>query len=626
VKITTLALLLCLCAPAGYAAAKKDDLPPPATSIAELQRQLEQVLKEQHVPGVSIAIVHRDGPEWVAGLGLADVASGRAATAETLFRIGSTSKAFAGFAILKLAGEGKLKLDDKVHALVPDVWFDNPWEATDPVRVVDLLEHTTGWDDMHLREYFKSGDGMTLTEGLDYDHRSRTSRWRPGTRMSYCNSGPAVAGAIVEKLTGRRFEDYISENFFLPIGMQTATYMPPTTTPATTLYHDDGKTPFKYWHVLLRPAGSINASAKDMAAYVQFYLNRGTVGSTEVLPAAALGRAETPTRTWAAQQGLKTGYAVYNYTSIQDGFVYHGHNGGVDGGLTEVSYLPEAGVGYSYSINSGNGEAYERIGKLIRAYITRGLTPPVPPAPAALPAGAEEYSGWYVTGSPRNEVGHFFERLFLTHASVANGKVQLTGLNFKPETFLPVGGAQLRHVGAEGRPDPVASMQLLAPGPEGRFIAVGGGMGTLKQVPGWLALTQIVAVAWLVLAIAAIVLYAPFWLLAGVSPRRRRPAERPLRLWPLAAVASLALFAGAFAAADDMINALGAMTVYSAALCLATVLFALATLGSTVAILRTPPADVRRAVRVHAIAVTVPLVVATVYLLWWGVIGLRTWA
>lgn len=128
----------------------------------------------------------------------------------------------------------------------------------------------------------------------------------------------------------------------------------------TTLYHSDGKTPDPYWNILQRPAGAINASAQDMAAYAQFYLNRGAVGGTQIVPAASIDRMETPTRTWAAQEGLKAGYGLGNYTSVHDGFVYHGHNGGVNGGLTEMAYLPEYGVGYFYSINAGNGEAFGR--------------------------------------------------------------------------------------------------------------------------------------------------------------------------------------------------------------------------------------------------------------------------
>ena len=152
-----------------------------------------------HVPGMSIAIVHRDGPEWVAGLGKADLANDRTATATTLFRIGSVSKGFVSLAVLMLVDEGKLSLEDPVQKLAPEVWFDNKWEASDPVRIVHLLENTTGWDDMHLREFAKDPLTMSSLDALDYDHSSRISRWRPGTRMSYCNSGPAVAALYCGK-------------------------------------------------------------------------------------------------------------------------------------------------------------------------------------------------------------------------------------------------------------------------------------------------------------------------------------------------------------------------------------------------------------------------------------------
>src|SRR5581483_3735311 len=365
-----------------------------------------------HTPGVSVAIVHKDGPEWVTGVGMADVASGRAATADTLFRIGSTSKAFTSLSILMLADQGKLTLEDTVHKLVPEIWFENSWESTDPIRIVHLLEHTTGWDDMHLREYAKQApDSWTVREGLDYDHHSRTSRWRPGTRMAYCNSGPPVAAAIVEKITGQRFEDFVQQNLFLPIGMKTATYFEPPAASATTLYHEDGKTPYSYWHILVRPAGSINASANDMAAYVQFYLNRGAVMGKQLVPATDIDRMEIPQSTWAGKEGLKAGYGLSNYWRFHDGFAYHGHNGGVEGGLTDMSYMPGFGVGYFYSINSANGDAFEKIGNAIRAYLTVKLQKPELPPAGPMPANAQDYAGWYEPDSPRVELGHFIERI-----------------------------------------------------------------------------------------------------------------------------------------------------------------------------------------------------------------------
>lgn len=245
--------------------------------------------------------------------------------------------------------------------------------------------------------------------------------------MAYCNSGPAVTAYIVEKLTNQRFEDFVEQNLFRPIGMKTATYFPPPAGTATTLYHDDGKSPYPYWNILFRPAGSINASANDMAAYVQFYFNRGAVNGVQVVPAANIDRMESPVSTWAAKDGMKTGYGLHNYWSIHDGYVYHGHNGGVNGGLTEMAYMPDYGVGYFFCINSGNTDVFESVGKAIRAYITSKLQKPSLPPVASLPANANQYSGWYEPDSPRVELSHFLERL-----------AGISWIRFKAATSLPL--------------------------------------------------------------------------------------------------------------------------------------------------------------------------------------------
>jgi CubicO group peptidase (beta-lactamase class C family) len=622
VTVVLIGLLAIVCL-----AADKEQPPKPAQSIPELQQQLEKILKDNRVPGVSVAIVKRDGPEWIAGVGLADVASKTPVTADTRFRIGSTSKAFASLSILKLANEGKVSLTDPVHKLAPEVWFENPWEATHPVLVVDLLEHTAGWDDIHLREFAKDAPAsMSLREGLDYGHASRVSRWPPGTRMAYCNSGPPVAAYIVEKITGKRFEDYVQENFFDPMGMKTASYFQ-TPAPSTTLYHDDGKTPFPYWNILLRPAGSINASANDMAAYVAFYLNRGTVNGMEVMPAASIDRMENPTRTWAAQEGLKAGYGLSNYWSANEGFVYHGHDGGVNGGLTEMAYMPEYGVGYFYSINSGNGDAFDKIGKAIRAYMTRGLTKPAVPPQGTLPDDAASYAGWYEPDSPRIQMFYFLERLLgMVRVHFGDGKMLVWPVvGMKNEVFLPVSGRQFRKVFEKDPPNPVATVMLLTPDVEGRFIETSIGTRPLKRVPTWLAMVEIVLTLFAALAMVSVVLYAPFWMLGGISKKRRRPQERAMRWWPLIAVLSLTGAVALIAVSGpDVITRMGELTVWSGGVFFLTLVFAAAAVLCVVAVWRGHEA--RKWVKRFSVAVALALVIATAYLAYWGVIGLRTWA
>ena len=624
-RVAQVAILSCALASPVFAQAKKDVKNKPAQSIPELRQQLEKILADTHTPGLSVAIVDKDGPEWIAGLGKSDVATNHAATADTLFRIGSTSKGFVSLSLLKLANEGKLSLLDPVRKLAPEIWFENPWEATDPVRVVDLVEHTTGWDDMHVAEYAKDAKGMTLRQGLDYYRKSRISRWPPGTRMAYCNSGPAVAAYIVEKITGQRFEDYVTENFFLPIGMKTATYFEQPSPQLTTLYRADGKTPNPYWNILLRPAGAINASANDMAAYVQFYLNRGTVNGVEVLPAASIDRMETPTRTWEAQQGLKAGYGMSNYTSVYDGFVYHGHNGGVNGGLTEMAYMPDYGVGYFYSINSGNGYAFGKTGEAIRAYITRNLTRPAVPAAAALPADAPQYAGWYINDAPRVEMTNFLMNLVtLSRITFDSHNLLISSLGNLHQRFVPVSGEQFRYLPKKDPPEPIATALLIAPNSEGRFVYIGA---TMKQIPAWSAWLRIAFTAWFLLAFLAILLYAPFWTFGGLIKRRRRPVERAMRLWPLIAVLSLVAFVlFVQTAGENSIARLGNPTLWSYGIFLTSLLFAFSTLLAVYALWRARSQQIRGFVRWFSILVIAPLAIAAAYLAYWGVIGLRTWA
>jgi CubicO group peptidase (beta-lactamase class C family) len=614
--------MLSLLAVAAYAQKMTEGALKPAQSITELRQQLEKILQDSHTPGLSVAIVRRSGPEWAEGLGKSNVAANQAATAETLFRIGSISKAFVALSILKLVNEGKVSLQDPVHRLVPEIWFENRWEATDPVRVVDLLEHTTGWDDMHLRESAKDAKGMTLREGLDYDRHSRISRWRPGTRMAYSNSGPPVAAYIVEKIAGQRFEDYVTQNFFLPIGMKTATYFEQPSPPLTILYHRDGRTPYPYWNMPLRPAGATNASAGDMAAFIQFFLSRGEVGGTQVMPPASIDRMETPTRTWEAQQGLKAGYGLSDYTSVHDGFAYYGHNGGEAGGLAEMAYLPEYGVGCFYSINAGNGGAFEKIGDAIRAYIERGLTRPAAPSPTSLPADAANYGGWYEPVSPRYEFMHYSERLGLHRVRFEHGNMVFSNLiGTASETFVPVAGEHFRFLPQDGPAEPVATAELITPNFEGRFVAIDG--DTWERLPTWLADAEIALISWFLLAFYAIPLYAPFWIFGGLIKKRRRPSERAVRVWPLVAVLSLIVSVSLWTSAGN--NELGRLTAWSLGLFFSTLAFGAASVASAVSLWLGWKREIRRSVRWFSAAVTTGLSIAAVYLAYWGIIGIRTW-
>lgn len=587
-------------------------------SREELEAKLTEVLRKTKTPGLGYALVTREGVEVAAGLGQADVATGRAATGDTLFRIGSISKMFVGLSALLLQEEGKLRLDDTFRSHAPEIAFENAWESTDPVRLVHLLEHTSGFDDLTLREYAHNRR-LTAREGLDYEPRSRRSRWRPGTRFSYCNSGPPMVAYVIEKLTGQAFEDFVARRFFAPLGMRTATYFAPPPETAATLYHPDGRTPYPYWEILVRPSGSINASARELAELVVLLLGRGTYGGIAVLPASAIDRLEQATTTLAARAGLRAGYGLGNYTSFGGGFELHGHDGGVDGGLATLAYIPGEGVGFVAFINSGSGEALRDVSHLLRNHATRDRAKPQPaPSMKIAPETAADLPGWYVPDSPRQEDFRFLERLLgLARVRLEGESLVVSPLLGKARTYVATGSRAFR------RDDQPAPSLVLLDTPEGRLLQ---DMSTRRKVPSVLALGQTAVAAAVLLSMASAPLFALVWVPRWAMGKLRGAPRLAARALPLLAVLSLGAAFGLFMISDgDLIGRFGNRTPWSMGFFALTIGFAVFSLWGAFEAFSLPRGAGNRWARAHSRWVAAANLVANSYLTYWGIVGLRTW-
>jgi len=170
---------------------------------------------------------------------------------------------------------------------------------------------------------------------------------------------------------------------------------------------------------------------------------------------------------------------------------------------------------------------------------------------------------------------------------------------------------------------------LLAPNAEGRFVylgTTGGNSAAWKRVPTWLIIAEAVLVVWFFLAFVSVLLYAPFWIFGGLIKKRRRPAERALRLLPLIAVLSLIAAQTLFVqAGTDAIARLGNLTIWSFGIFLSTWIFGVASVASAFALWRARKREIRSRVRWFSMAVTSALLIATAYFAYWGVIGIHTW-
>ena len=601
-------------------------------SIPELQAAIERILKETKTPGAGIAIVSRDKTEWIAGIGKADVAANQPATADTLFRIGSTSKAFAALAALQLQEQGKLKLTDTVHQWVPEVVFSNRWEATDPVRLVHLMEHTSGFDDLHLREYaLDDATTNALKHALAYGASSRVSRWPPGSRMSYCNSGPAVLAAVIEKVSGQPFEDYVQEHFFNPLHMDTANYFhtPQVEQRLARLYGPDGVTPCPYWNFAMRPAGAINASAKDMANYVRFYLQRGSFDGTILLQPPSIKRLETPETLPAAKLGDFAGYGLYNYAICEGPFVFHGHGGAVTGGLTDMGYLPNDGRGYVVMINSGNGKALYQIGKLVRHYVTRDLTPPALPPVASISNELQQhYRGYYQEISPRCQWLYWVERLiFIQRLEFATNGLSTSIYGLRHEQWAPVSNRLFRK---EDESVPTLALLRDADGE----ILVQTSWTTFKKISVWRFWSQIIGIVLISVLTASSLLFAVVRAVRKLLGKAPASGPRSVRILPLLSAILLVTFDGLLALAlfgeiigvVTDVSALGVPSLLTVSIMLTSIAFPISVVASLYVVYRERRAPMNRLAYWHAALVTMAMTAVAIYYGYWGLFGLRFWA
>ena len=220
----------------------------------------------------------------------------------------------------------------------------------------------------------------------------------------------------------------------------------------------------------------------------------------------------------------------------------------------------------------------------------------------------------------------FIERLLgLAHLRFENNKLLISGLGQRNITFIPVVDAQFRNVPVDGAPGTDRNHGIAPPRCRRKIHPT---LGINHQtVPSWLAITEIILTGFVLLSMVSILLYAPFWIIGGLSKNRRRPRERALRLWPLIAVLSLVAAVVIFGqCSEDLIPRMGNLTSWSFALFLTTLIFPAASAASVIALRRANKLETRLSVRIYSAVVTLALVIAAVYLGYWGIIGLRLWA
>jgi CubicO group peptidase (beta-lactamase class C family) len=355
-----------------WAAAVSAQIGPPADLDAYIARDM----KTFDVPGIAIAIVKDGKVVFAKGYGVRKLGDATPVDENTLFGIGSNTKAFTSAALASLVDEGKISWDDKVHERLKGFQMYDPYVSHE-MTIRDLLTHRSG---MGLGE----GDLLfwphTTFTREDIIYRLRFMKPASSFRSHYAydNLMYIAAGQIIPAVTGKSWEDYIREKILQPLGMKTTNLSIATFKSGDNYASPHSKVDGKLQTIPFQdldnagPAGAINSSVAEMAKWITLQLNRGKFpGREERLFSEAQSRemwtAQTLTPISAEPSPigvLRPQFAAYALGwGIRD---YHGrklvgHTGGVSGFVSRVILVPEESLGMVILTNAEQGGAFDSI-------------------------------------------------------------------------------------------------------------------------------------------------------------------------------------------------------------------------------------------------------------------------
>ncbi len=326
----------------------------PSFITDSLDAYVEKALTTWQIPGVAVCVV-KDGEVVVMkGYGLREAGKDDKVDENTLFMIGSNTKAFTATLLAMLENDGKCSLDDKVQKYLPDFTMKDLWVAKE-LNLTDIVSHRMGMETFQ-------GDFMYWTSDLTMDEVVQkfgqlTPKYSFRTKWGYTNAGYAIAAKIIEKISAKTWSEFLKEKILIPLEMNRTltlseelknadnvaaphTFIDGITTPIPIPYIDN-----------LAPAGSIGSSVKDMSNWIIAQLNNGKLEGDESIispsvikrtrkPASIVGRISHPFN--------KQHYSLYALGwELQD---YEGkelveHTGGVNGFVTSVTLVPEENLG-----------------------------------------------------------------------------------------------------------------------------------------------------------------------------------------------------------------------------------------------------------------------------------------
>lgn len=343
----------------------------------ELRAHLAERAKEHEVPGAAVGI-YQEGSETYAVYGVTSLENPLDVDADTLFQFGSTGKTFTATTIMRLVHQGKIELDEKVRTYVPELKLKDDQVAGE-VRVLNLLNHTAGWSGDFDVETGWGDDALAkFVEAL----ANADQEFPLGKSVSYNNAALSLAGRVIEKVTGKPYEDAVKELVLSPLGMDQTFFFP---SEVMTRRFVVGHTHLPNGTIeVARPWGegrggapagaNISSNIGDQIKWAKFHLGdgRGADGS-EVIPKTLLEQMQEVT--------VDTHGTLSDHVGISwmledvEGVRLVGHGGNTNGQQSAFEMVPERDFAVAVLTNS-NPNGYQLHQEMVRWSLEKflGLT------------------------------------------------------------------------------------------------------------------------------------------------------------------------------------------------------------------------------------------------------------
>jgi len=450
-----------------------------------------QIAKD-NIAGVTISVVKDGKLLFAKGYGYADVKNKKLVSPqETLFRPGSISKLFTWTAVMQLFEQGKLDLDKDVNTYLD---FKIPDAFGKPITLKNIMTHTPGFEEQIKDLFAENSSSPNLGQYLKAHIPDRI--YPPGTVPAYSNYATALAGYIVERVSGHPFDQYIADNIFKPLHMDHSSFSQPLPSNLAPLMSggyrlgSDDPQPFEVVNPF--PAGSLSSSATDMAQFMMAHLQNGQLADARIL------KPETAQLMHSKLFGLDDGTNAMCYGFYEEsrnGQRIIGHGGDTVYFHSDLHLVLAKNIGFFVSYNSAGQGGQGRL-DLWHAFLDRYF--PYTAAAATSSTAKEDaktVSGTYML-SRRSEHSFLKTASLLgqfTVSPVEDGDIevpQLTGTNGKPKRWQAIGPMTFRERDGQDKlifkPDQNGQILLVLPYPffVGQRIGIGQNGKFLTTVLG----------------------------------------------------------------------------------------------------------------------------------------------